>query len=169
MLISFALTILCLVLAIVLDEDMETAVGPIFAVSAAVFLIAAIIAPFIGNFRDKKIYGKGRLTITYNGGLTPQQRTEATNFLFGFGFLLNGQGNAAYFTRTINGFVGQHIGISDLNGTISLEAFCTSTQFWSIGKESGLYGLNAILMKYNLRKILAQLLDILNAPQDITI
>ena len=165
------LMLLSLVLAIalgsVLDTDTITVnVVIVVALVAITFisLIAAIVLLFLGGIKDRKTYGKGRWTAKYDGMLTDQQKAAAGSFLQSCGFAMNFQGNAAYFSSASG-----YISIIELNGTVFLEAYPTSPQLMFTGVETGLYGFSNMVLKNKMRKIIAELLDVINAPKEIKV
>ena len=169
-----SLCVLCIIIAIIIggifDPDFYSKEGMtlfLVALGSLIFLAASVIILIICNKKDKKLYGKGRFGIQFEGLFAENEKGRIINFLTRQGFYINEQKGVFYCTRTVSGLVGQHLGIFGLNGRIELEAFCTMG-FLS-NKESGLYGTNGMVTKYGLRKIVAQILEILNAPHDVTV
>ena len=143
--------------------------GLIFIFSAMAMAGVIILIVVICVIKEIKAYGNNRWIAEFNGELTPQQKSETGSFLQGCGFLVEEQNGETCFSRAVNGFIVQYIIIFNSNEKIILEAFCTSTTIMTSVKEIGLYGFSGLIPKRKLRKNIAGLLDILNAPHNIMV
>ena len=157
-----------MVLGVVIDPKLATTKGLLLMVLMFISFFSTFFVMITGSAIDKKVNGKGRYSAEFKGVLSSEQKNLIYEYFNKLGYSKEEKDGLMRFMKQL-GFGGGYISISNDNGFVLIEVYALSLSNYTQGKESGLYGINAILFKRRLRKVTAGLLNLINAPDNIRV